>query len=326
VITGAECEVLDRLGSEGLAIGDIVYGQLVEIDGVGVLEACSPYVLSPVDKIPIIDLRSRVLRRESGAIDARALLREWEIELRELYHELVRALLDPSPPELRNTDGDPLVPTRAMFAVESADETLAALQRYLEGEPGGESRIELVEADRGAHGEAASVRFGWVKAGREGGSGGVTVLGEGEITSDRLTVEFNSTEREAAFRRVVENALGDAARCLGSEAVELEDDDEPEAAAGEFDESAGFEDVDEPSREQEDDLIDEDARRLIAAHYDEWPTHELPALGGVRPIDAVGDPDGREKVDALLCQMQRDARRLGVDPQVFERLRGRLGL
>lgn len=37
----------------------------------------------------------------------RADLWDYDIKLRELYHELMAALLNPRPPQLQNTDGDP---------------------------------------------------------------------------------------------------------------------------------------------------------------------------------------------------------------------------
>jgi hypothetical protein len=55
---------------------------------------------------------------------------------------------------------------------------------------------------------------------------------------------------------------------------------------------------------------------------------EIPSLGHRRPIDIVESPAGREKVGALIEQMERSARqqRPPQDPAIFARLRERLGL
>jgi hypothetical protein len=57
--------------------------------------------------------------------------------------------------------------------------------------------------------------------------------------------------------------------------------------------------------------------------------HALPALGGRRPIDVVAEGDsGREKVEALIADMERHSARvsMGQGAAVLARLRERLGL
>jgi hypothetical protein len=63
-------------------------------------------------------------------------------------------------------------------------------------------------------------------------------------------------------------------------------------------------------------------------HYESWPDIPLPALNGRTPLDAVKDPDGREMVEALLSQFERDdaAMAVSMPRDVFSNLRARLGL
>jgi hypothetical protein len=63
-------------------------------------------------------------------------------------------------------------------------------------------------------------------------------------------------------------------------------------------------------------------------HYESWPETPLPALNGRTPLDAVKDPDGREMVEALINQFERDVVAMPVStlPEVFSNLRARLGL
>jgi hypothetical protein len=67
---------------------------------------------------------------------------------------------------------------------------------------------------------------------------------------------------------------------------------------------------------------------MMVAHYDAWPSMSLPALDGVTREQAVRDTKGREKVEALLRQMERDGQRQtpAFDPLIVSRLRERLGL
>jgi len=63
-------------------------------------------------------------------------------------------------------------------------------------------------------------------------------------------------------------------------------------------------------------------------HYESWPEIPIPALNGRTPLEAVRDNDGREMVDALITQFERDASRMQVPvgPETFTALRRRLGL
>ena len=70
--------------------------------------------------------------------------------------------------------------------------------------------------------------------------------------------------------------------------------------------------------------LDELQRR----HYENWPEVPVPALNHKTPLEAIQDPDGREMVEALITQFERDAARMPVPPgaEVFAALRRRLGL
>ncbi len=50
---------------------------------------------------------------------------------------------------------------------------------------------------------------------------------------------------------------------------------------------------------------------LQRRHYQHWPEIPLPALNGRTPLEAVGDRDGREMVEALV---RRSLRRHGANP------------
>ena len=67
---------------------------------------------------------------------------------------------------------------------------------------------------------------------------------------------------------------------------------------------------------------------MMAALWVHWVSQPLPILGNRTPMDAVKDPDGREIVESLVIQAERLGRspNLQTDENVFQRLRGRLGL
>ena len=90
----------------------------------------------------------------------------------------------------------------------------------------------------------------------------------------------------------------------------------------------GDADSEERERLAERPEVHEKISEMMAAHWEHWVDQPLPILGNRTPIDAVKDPDGREVVESLVIQAERDGRSLAtpMDEDVFRRLRERLGL
>ena len=64
---------------------------------------------------------------------------------------------------------------------------------------------------------------------------------------------------------------------------------------------------------------------MMAAHWEGWVDKPVPMLGNRAPRDAVKDPDGREIVESIIIEAERNEN-VPTDPAVFRRLRERLGL
>jgi hypothetical protein len=69
-------------------------------------------------------------------------------------------------------------------------------------------------------------------------------------------------------------------------------------------------------------------RETLRRHYRSWPDERLPALGGRTPREAVRNADGREAVQALLTQFERDMERRDpvLHAGIIEELRATLGI
>jgi hypothetical protein len=194
VLTGEERQVIERSGSEQMQRGDILYGQLVETDGIVMLEASSPVLLPPADKIEVMALRERVMKYpKSASTDER--LREWDIEIREVYLQLASRILDPVRPELRNTDDELIVPHRVVFDIDGVGAAFHALKHLSVTQ----SEEELLaSAQVGADGEIERVSITWSKLDNAiHASWDNTSLGTIDIRPGRLVGEVNSAERAA---------------------------------------------------------------------------------------------------------------------------------
>ena len=218
------------------------------------------------------------------------------------------------------TDGDDLVFHTLTFEVRSAQGAFDALKHLASDE----SERELLEtAELDEEGRVRRVAFAWTVAGnRVHEEWDNTVLGNIEIDGPRLAVHVNSAERAARFRGILEERLGDDARHAGTEVQSLEDALQERAAGG------GSPEPSEPAGLSEHPEVRQRLHELTSAHYDRWVTEEIPVLGGLSPLEAVGTPAGREKVQALIDQIERDGRRMKppLDEAVVVRLRQRLGL
>lgn len=150
-----------------------------------------------------------------------------------------------------------------------------------------------------------------------------TIVGHLEIKGRRLVAEVNSARRAEEFKSLVEERLGGEARLRADRIQSIEkmlaehNRAGPESSVREA-ESAAIAELPE---------VQARMQQVMAEHFEHWVSDKIPALDGLTPLEAVRDPDGREKVMALLMEAERNARRMKppVDPATLRRVRERLG-
>jgi hypothetical protein len=151
------------------------------------------------------------------------------------------------------------------------------------------------------------------------------LMGRIRIENCKLTVEVNSVARAKAVRATIEELLGERARYRRSRKQSMESVVPPMTGGPGIRAAAR-------SAENEELMQHPEVRAQLAEmqrrHYEGWPDIPLPALNGRTPRDAVKDPDGREMVEALISQFERDVVAMSVSTprEVFSKLRERLGL
>lgn len=316
LISGTEHVVLERSASQNMLKGYCLYGSVVCVDDIAMLEACGTAVIPPIHKLPVIEAREKILTASEPVLEGE--LAEWDIELRTLYLSISEQILNPAMPEIRNTDGDELLLQRLVFDIDSPQETFDAL-KHLARDASDDDLLAL--AERGEDGSLRYVQFQWVKRGNRQHKGWETTsLGMIEIDQHRLNVYVNSRERAAVFKHIVETALGSRARFRVAEIESAQRAFEAEEAGDDW----------EVSQRQLADLPEIQAaiREMMIKHYDGWLNEKLPALKGRTPLEAVKQRDGRERVEALVAQIEADGHRMEppLDDAIPRRLREKLGL
>ena len=321
-MTQEEHEVTERAASQGMQLGDLLFGQLASVDRLTMLEACNGFAIPPMEKAPIIELRAQIA--SAHPVITHQVLRDWDFELLDVFHEIADHLFNPRLPTLQNTDGDPLSLHKLVFDLNAVPQAAFDALKHLALDELDEDL--LADATRDSENKLTRVRFSWKKSGNNKHAGwGNTVLGWIEIDGTRLIAEVNSEARADAMRQKIETALGAGIRYRATEIQSVEMMVADLRAAGGVRAGAASE---ERERLAERPEVREKISETMAAHWEHWVDQPLPILGNRTPIDAVKDPDGREVVESLVIQAERDggSPATPTDEDVFRRLRERLGL
>lgn len=313
-LTGWRGFVTEKSASLTVQKGDILFAKVVTLDEVSILDGCSPIAFPPLEKDAVIAIRNRI--RKANSIVTADVLMDYGLEMLEIYHSIADRLLNPRMPELANTDGDPLAFCRVTYEIPSPSEAFVALHHLSLGH--GEADL-LAEATFDESGEISAVEIPWLRDGIAGVLGERTSLGRIQIDGRRLVAEVNSEARGKRFREMADNLLPAGSRHISTvlESVEAA----IEAHRREH-----------PERPLEDDLnrqpeVQAMLKEHLRAHYRAWPDMKLPALKGKTPRIAMKTKDGREMVEALLLNLERqESRQAAVDEDILADLRATLGL
>lgn len=318
VLTGEIHDIIEKRGSEVAEPNDIMFSQVVTINGLTTLEASSSFKIGPIFKPQIIALRQR-LTENSGEI-THEVLREFTLEIVEVYQDIRMRIFNRQPPVLKNTDGHELAPHKLSYDIESPSVAFEALHEL----SAGNTKAELLEmAEMGNDGSLKKVNFPWLMLGNKQHKGwDNTVLGHIAIDGHRMTVEVNSVERAEKFEEEVNRRLAGGCK-LKSKVIEPLEAAIKKMKGKPESESQSHEDLNNDPQVQA--LLAEMNRR----HWESWISDKIPALGDKTPLEALKSADGREALDALLNQFERDATTRpmpGQTEKTFQDLRERLGL
>ena len=311
IVVGGERTVAERLASQSLRPGDIVCAQAVRVGDLWLLECTSPFCLPPIDEIAIADyFRDIIGRRKKGAFP----LREFDLEVLLVFHELAAPLFDRETPKLQNMDGDALSMRKVVFDIESAEATFTALRKL---DPGDDAEL-APDQQRDAEGRLQAARLTWVVQTKKP-RGEPIVHGTLEIQPTRLVAQVNSAAREASLRKIVDEALGNTARYRATEIQSVESlmahaqAREPKASEPKLRDSPEVQVI---------------LKEHMTRYYEQWLHERIPALGERTPLQAARSKSGRQAVSALVRHLEREGAlaQPPLDPEIIARLRQRLGI
>jgi hypothetical protein len=308
-LLGTETEVVERSASRMLQEGDIVYGHIWNLQRICILGCLAPIPIPPRCKVDVIGLRRKLRKKvakQNRELTSDDLARNADA-IRLTYLTIRDGLY--TPPQLANTDGDPLMFYTLKFRIESPERAFEALAPLAFGQP----KDLLEDAEFGKDGKLQRIEFDWCKKGNAKiPSWDNTILGNIKIFGRSLSAEVNSENRAKRLRAEIEKRLGASATHQSTNVRTVE---EMLAKAHKGTRSH----VKEASEFEQALLRDPEARdhfqQIIQKQVEDWVHQKVPALGGRTPLQAVQDPDGREIVESLLLDWERrGAYQAGICP------------
>jgi len=294
--------VKEAKASTTLRRGDIIFARVVALDGQAIVVGMAPLAIPPGEHIHLLDIRDEIkteMRDEGFDFDL-ASLREWDLEMRDIYLSAVEFLANPPPRELQNTDGDPISFVKLSFELrcspqEAFDDlrSLALSQETI-----------LQDATCDEHGNLVEVSFDWSRKGnKKHKSWENTILGRLAINGAALTAEVNSEKRAKKIQSEITKRLGKKAafRKAVHESIE--------AKLEEMQAQSGSPEFEQARKEQEEFASRLDVQAIVKAQmeaqWEGWYNEPVPALQNKTPLQAARTKAGRERLEALLLEFER---------------------
>jgi len=296
-------EVVERSGSEMMKRGEIIYCATTNVVGFKSNIGTGPCALRPTAKRDVLDLRKWILAQIDNSEITTEHLHEFEYDIRGLYLHLLRGMF--APPTLVNTDGDPMLPQKLYFDIESADIAFHALKDLDQGR----DESDLLKDSTIKNGIVKKAEIAWLGGSDEARKrlAGPVLLGLLKIDEKRLVIEVNSTMRAELVRQLVEERLGESATYKTTliESIESQVQEIWRASSltgpgssstgQSHSNGTGFISLDDAPPELRA-KIEETARQ----HWETWFDLPVPALNDMTPREAAKSEEGRELLESLL--------------------------
>lgn len=318
LFTFEEYNVVEKKGSEVTEAGDILFGKLVTMEGITTLEACSPFGIPPGMKLSIIDLRNHI--KEAHPIITDEILKRYDFDFLDLYHHFHESIMNPAPPRICNTDGDDMIPQELIYQIDSiitAFEKLHVLDII-------STKEELLrDAILGEDGKLKEVEFSWQKEGnKKHKSWDNTILGHIKLTDRKMVISVNSNKRAEKIKKIVNKSLGKSAVYKNSVIEDL-----TPYLEGKIKSSPR--DPEEQNTLMNNPEVQEKIKEMNMNRWAHWVNEKIPALGGKTPKQASKSKDGKELLDGLLMDFERNVNtrpQIGVTFETFQKIRKDLGI
>ena len=309
LLTGKTEFVYEVTASKSVRGDDAILARVVLCDGVAFIAGMHGYTLPPLAAEQVVHTMRRYCRVRTRPIKADRLRDPHaQLDLLGMWRDMIEAQF--SPPQMTNTDGDPLsfLSDRFEFDAGAHSAVLAALKK-LDG-----------ASDANVMGDVTEMVVTKSSAPRTPISD-TTVVARLELHSTRLIVESTSTRRADEIRKRIETALGTQIHHrLRSEttAASMFEDAQKQNARGAAASSRA------PDMTPD---VQEAMRQFREQYMQRWLDESIPALKGLTPREAAANPKHHRALDVLLRDIEyQDSRMPAGERTDIAALRATLGM
>jgi hypothetical protein len=297
VFFGTERDVEERMGSRNARSGDMLFCRVIDLETISVLNGCASFLIPPSHKPELIRIRADMLKT-GKRLAVPATPRIMEPTLLHLYWDLLETMM--SPPVMANTDGEPIEMHDMEFDIDSPDEAFDRLKSLCVT---ASTADILEEAERNEKGGIRKIGFDWTRKGNPLHKNWTnTVLGGIRIEGNTLTVSVNSRKRAETIRREIEKRMEGRVRFRNDDVGTMDSLMKSAERTG----GRSRKDTREDRELYERPEVRELMRKQLDEHWKNWLHMKLGALGHQTPLQAAKTADGREMIEALFNQMERD--------------------
>ncbi|MHB8282309.1 MAG: SEC-C metal-binding domain-containing protein [bacterium] len=303
ILTNKEYDVKEKSATESLVKWDILATRLAYLDEQYIMSG-SGYFYPLIKKEEILNKIS-LDYKDYKTICPNAPITEYLKKNSEIFNSFWYSLYsNPTPANLRNTDGEQILFSKAIFDIKDKSAVINRLKSIKDFKYDEENDV-----------------FVWVDEtpGRKVPS---TNKGTLQIKNDKLTIECNSKERISAAKIMILENLSDFLVHKADVFQSLE------KAISEFNEKNEGSQK-QPENEIPIEIQQEFINKFLTDHYEKWLNEKIPALNGKTPLEAIKTKKGRHQVIEILKfneNIEEKNKEKGKPYYDFSWLRKRLGL
>lgn len=314
MLTGASAFVHEVKASHTVTVHLAILARVVTVKDVSFIAGVHPQPLTPRFADRAVAVMRKYFRVRTRPVKAEKLMHpDAVLDLLLVWRSVIDAQM--TPPEMSNTDGDPLVlitdrfdfPSSRQAAVISALEALPGAGPALRDDEGIEVVISKPSTDSRSGGRNVPLPLEQ------------TMIARIEVEKTRLLVETNSVARADAAKALITTALGSLVRFRIREEADVQ---ELIRDAREARESGQL-----PPPPESTPEMDAMMRQFREDYMQRWLDDSIPALGGLTPREAAADPKHHAPLQALLRDVEYHESQLPAAQQCdMGRLRKQLGM
>jgi exosome complex RNA-binding protein Csl4 len=216
--------VKEKIGSYYLKKGNIVFTQIVTIDGQSIFIGMAPYIVGAVSHAELLECRKALEQETKGVLTTALLRKEYEAVLFDKYFSIINRSF--AGPILYNSDGENIIFYRLYYDLSISVQE--AFEKLLPITAADDKKYLLSEAKKDREGNIISIEFPWLKGAiapdkanklnkvnkmhktHNFNMEGSVILGNITIERKKLVAEVNSKERSNVLEILLKDYLGSA--------------------------------------------------------------------------------------------------------------------